>query len=153
MLNFITKNLSNLIVVIIVVAIAGLGIAYYHLKDQLPMIPEDLRYLNQQPPTEIYSSDGEVLKILGDRSFITMDLISPNFQKAIVAVEDSTFYEHHGVDHVSVLRAFLINLENGKSMQGGSTLTQQLAKNLFFSFKKSYEDIKDEECCFLPLLY
>ena len=139
MLNFITKNLSNLIVVIIVVAIAGLGIAYYHLKDQLPMIPEDLRYLNQQPPTEIYSSDGEVLKILGDRSFITMDLISPNFQKAIVAVEDSTFYEHHGVDHVSVLRAFLINLENGKSMQGGSTLTQQLAKNLFFSFKKSYE--------------
>ncbi len=138
-MSLLTKNLTNLVAVVIVLAISGIGFGYYQLKDQLPMIPEDLRYLNHQPPTEIYSYDGEILKGLGHRSFITLDLISPNFQKAIVAVEDSSFYEHHGVDHISVLRAFLINLKNGKYMQGGSTLTQQLAKNLFFSFEKSYE--------------
>ena len=82
---------------------------------------------------------GEILKILGDRSFVTLNLISPNFQKAIIAVEDADFYEHHGADHRSLLRAFWVNLKNRRSLQGASTITQQLAKNLFFSFEKSYK--------------
>ena len=105
----------------------------------MPRIPKNLRYLNHQPPTEIYSRDGKVLKTLGDRGYMTLDLISPNFQKAIIAVEDSTFYEHHGLDLLAILRAFYKNTVKGKAAEGGSTITQQLAKNLFFSFEKSYE--------------
>jgi len=138
-LTFLSTTFTNLFFVFAFTSLAGLGAAYVYFKNQLPQIPENLRYLNQQPPTEIYSYDGEILKILGDRSFVTLNLISPNFQKAIIAVEDADFYEHHGVDHRSLLRAFWVNLKNRGSLQGGSTITQQLAKNLFFSFKKSYE--------------
>ena len=118
---------------------SGIGITYYQIKSELPRIPKNLRYLNQQPPTEIYSRDGKVLKILDDRGHMTLDLISPHFQKAIISIEDRKFYEHHGLDPVAILRAFYKNTVKGKTAQGASTITQQLAKNLFFSFEKSYE--------------
>ena len=129
----------GIVFISVLIVMSGIGAIYYQVKDELPRIPKNLRYLNQQPPTEIYSRDGKVLKILGDRSYMTLDLISPHFQKAIIAVEDSTFYEHHGLDPVAILRAFYKNTVKGKTAQGGSTITQQLAKNLFFSFEKSYE--------------
>jgi len=138
-IKFLQKYMVGIAVMSWVIVISGAGVIYFHVKDELPQIPKNLRYLNQQPPTEIYSRDGKVLKILGDRSYMTLDLISPHFQKAIIAVEDSTFYEHHGLDPVAILRALYKNTVKGKTAQGGSTITQQLAKNLFFSFEKSYE--------------
>jgi 1A family penicillin-binding protein len=138
-IKFLQKYMVGIVFISVLIVMSGIGAIYYQVKDELPRIPKNLRYLNQQPPTEIYSRDGKVLKILGDRSYMTLDLISPHFQKAIIAVEDSTFYEHHGLDSVAILRAFYKNTIKGKTAQGGSTITQQLAKNLFFSFEKSYE--------------
>ena len=140
-IKFLQKYMVGIAVMSWVIVISGAGVIYFHVKDELPQIPKNLRYLNQQPPTEIYSRDGKVLKILGDRSYMTLDLISPHFQKAIIAVEDSTFYEHHGLDPVAILRALYKNTVKGKTAQGGSTITQQLAKNLFFSFEKSLNNI------------
>ena len=84
-LNALSRHAVLLFFATVFLATSGFGAAYFNLKDQLPQIPENLRYLNQQPPTEIYSHDGKLLKVLGDRSYMTLDLISPHFQKAIVA--------------------------------------------------------------------
>ena len=139
LLKFMSKHIMVLVLTPVFVVTSGFGAVYINVKDQLPRIPDNLRYLNQQPSTEIYSHDGKLLKVLGDRSYMTLDLMPHHFKKAIVAVEDAAFYEHHGIDPVAILRAFVINLTSGNSVQGGSTITQQLAKNLFFSFEKTYQ--------------
>ena len=114
-IKFLQKYMVGFVFISVFIVISGIGVTYYQIKGELPRIPKNLRYINQQPPTEIYSGDGKVLKILGDRSYMTLDLISPYFQKAIIAVEDSTFYEHHGLDPVGILRAFYKNTVKGKT--------------------------------------
>lgn len=111
---------------------------YFYIEEELPQLPKNLSYINYRPPTEIYSSDGEVIKILGLKSTVRLDMISWKFQKAILATEDSRFFQHHGIDPTAFLRAMFVNFKKGRLVQGGSTITQQLAKNLFFSFDKSW---------------
>ncbi len=65
------------------------------------------------------------------RQYIQYDEIPKVFINAIVAAEDNSFFNHFGVDIPGVLRAMLANIKAGKIVQGGSTITQQLAKNLF----------------------
>jgi len=111
---------------------------YFKVHKDLPQLPDNLKTIYLKPPTEIYSSDGVLLKVLGERLIVDLDMISPHFQKAVIAVEDARFYQHGGLDHISLIRAVLANFKGGKIVQGGSTLTQQLAKNLFFSFEKTW---------------
>jgi penicillin-binding protein 1A len=75
------------------------------------------------------------------RSFVPLSEIPVNLKNALIAAEDKHFYEHHGVDENGLMRAALANFmkQGGKKDQGGSTLTQQLAKNLFFGSKTTYE--------------
>jgi monofunctional biosynthetic peptidoglycan transglycosylase len=63
--------------------------------------------------------------------------ISPNLQKAVLMSEDASFYQHHGFDWEGLQEAFTRNWEKGKLQRGGSTLTQQLAKNLYLSSDKT----------------
>ncbi len=72
------------------------------------------------------------------RKYLHYDEIPKIFIKAIIATEDQRFFEHHGFDIKAILRAFFINLRAGKVVQGGSTITQQLAKNIFGRQKWSY---------------
>ena len=115
-----------------------LGI-YYDLRGDLPQLPDSLEKINLSLPTEIYSSEGNVIKVLGQRRLISLEEISPQFAQAIIATEDSRFYSHSGIDHVGLARAMIRNLQHGKLSQGGSTLTQQLSKNLFFSFERKWK--------------
>ncbi|MZH01958.1 MAG: PBP1A family penicillin-binding protein, partial [Nitrospinae bacterium] len=124
-----------LLLVLIVGCVMG---GYFYVEEELPQLPKNLSYINYRPPTEIYSSDGEVIKVLGRTSTVRLDMISWKFQKAILAIEDSRFFKHHGIDPIAFLRAMYINLKKGRLAQGGSTITQQLSKNLFFSFDKSW---------------
>lgn len=110
---------------------------YFVLVQDLPQLPDNLEKINLSLPTEIYSSDGERIRILGDRHPVPFEDISPHFLKAIIAVEDAKFYSHHGLDHLGLLRALVINFRAKRVIQGGSTITQQLSKNLFFSFKRN----------------
>lgn len=70
--------------------------------------------------------------------YTPIDKISPDFVNAIVVVEDRRFYKHHGFDVESIGRALITNVKEGSVLQGGSTITQQLAKNLFLSSDKTY---------------
>jgi monofunctional biosynthetic peptidoglycan transglycosylase len=69
--------------------------------------------------------------------FLPLSLISPNLQYAVIAAEDARFYQHHGFDWQAIQIAAEDDLEGGRRIRGGSTLTQQLVKNLFFGTGRS----------------
>ena len=122
-------------VILMVIFIAG----YIYVEDDLPQLPKNLSHINYRPPTEIYSSDGELLKTIGLRNSIRLNMISWKFQNAILAVEDRRFFKHSGIDPVAFLRALFVNFKKMRLVQGGSTITQQLAKNLFFFIRKELD--------------
>jgi penicillin-binding protein 1B len=77
-------------------------------------------------------------RIWQERRVVKLSEVPPLVVKAILAIEDERFYEHHGIDPVSVLRAVWVNIRSGGVVQGGSTLTQQLMKNFFLSDERKF---------------
>ena len=73
------------------------------------------------------------------RQLVSIDQVPPDFVHAVLAAEDSRFYGHHGFDPLGILRAFYINLRAGRIRQGGSTITQQLAKNFFLTPERTID--------------
>jgi 1A family penicillin-binding protein len=112
-------------------------ISFFVLLNELPRVPDPLSRIIERPPTEICAATGERVLVLGGREAVPLDRISPRFIEAVVAVEDHRFWSHHGVDKIRLTKAFLDGLKPGKGIRGTSTITQQLAKNLFFSLDRS----------------
>jgi penicillin-binding protein 1B len=79
-----------------------------------------------------------------DRILIKLKTVSPLILKSLFAVEDRNFYQHYGVNPLAVLRAALANIRRMKAVQGGSTLTQQLAKNFFLTHERTLRRKLDE---------
>jgi len=118
-------------------ALAGIGMFFVAVKD-LPRVPEPLIRIIETPPTEIYAATGEKIMVIGGRESIPLSRVSQYFIQAVVATEDHRFWEHHGIDKLRTLKALWITLFKPGKVQGASTITQQLSKNLFFSFKRRY---------------
>ncbi len=132
------KLLNQVLVTLILVSILAIAGLYGWLSKDLPQLPQSLEHINLSLPTEIYSADGERIKVLGERHPVALEEISPEFLKAIISVEDARFYNHSGIDHRGLLRALITNIRTKRIAQGGSTITQQLSKNLFFSFERNW---------------
>lgn len=93
------------------------------------------------PNVKIVATDGTLIANRGmtGGEAIRLSEMSPHIPKAVVAIEDRRFYSHFGFDPVGLARAAFINLTSGRWVQGGSTLTQQLAKNLFLQPDRTLE--------------
>jgi penicillin-binding protein 1A len=101
-------------------------------------VPDPLGRIIETPPTEIFAATGERLMIIGGREVVPLNRISPFFIQAVIATEDHRFWEHHGLDKLRTLKGLWITLFEPGRIQGASTITQQLAKNLFFSYRRTY---------------
>ncbi|SIR07545.1 penicillin-binding protein 1A [Rhizobium sp. RU35A] len=119
-----------------VIGIGGL-VAYY--ASQMPSastwsIPD------RPPNVKITALDGSLLANRGvtGGEALALEEMSPFLPQAVISIEDRRFYSHYGIDPFGLARAFVNNL-TGRSIQGGSTLTQQLAKNLFLSPDRTFE--------------
>ncbi len=78
-------------------------------------------------------------RLKSDTNYIAIDRISADFLKQVIDSEDRRFYTHSGINLSSTARAMLKNIKAGSAVEGGSSITQQLAKNMYFSFEKRYE--------------
>jgi len=99
----------------------------------------ELTRAERRPSVTILASDGSLLTTYGDLfgQPLTLKEMSPYLPKAVVATEDHRFYSHFGVDPIGLVRAVFANMAAGHIVQGGSTITQQLAKNLFLTPERS----------------
>jgi 1A family penicillin-binding protein len=123
--------------------LAGLGallttVLFFIAMRELPQVPQPLGRIIETPPTEIFAATGERLMVIGGREVVPLNRISPSFIEAVIATEDHRFWEHHGLDKLRTLKALWITVFERGRIQGASTITQQLAKNLFFSYRRTY---------------
>ncbi|MEU7029380.1 transglycosylase domain-containing protein [Streptomyces sp. NPDC014779] len=114
-------------------AAGALGLAAKGTVEGFDEIPSNLKTPPLSQRTTILDSEGGHIATVysRDRKVVPIDKISPYMQKAIVAIEDSRFYEHGAIDLKGVLRAINRNAQSGGVAQGASTLTQQYVKNVF----------------------
>lgn len=122
---------------------AGVGWAWLDstILSKLPSDLSDLRNYRPLTACEILDHEGQPLDsfYLERRYWVPIDDLPDHVWQAFVAAEDQHFFEHTGIDVVGISRAFIRNFQAGGSAQGGSTLTQQLVKNLLLTPEKSYE--------------
>jgi len=116
----------------------GAGFIYFYYSSDLP----DVGKLKDHQPstiTQIYSVDNEKIAefYIEKRIIIALEDIPLSLKQATLAVEDSNFYSHFGIDLKAIFRAFITNLKAGHIVEGGSTITQQLTKTMFLSREKS----------------
>lgn len=84
------------------------------------------------------SLQDKVNEIRNDENYVQIADISKQYQDAVIAVEDHRFREHNGIDIIALGRAVINNIKEFSLVEGGSTITQQLAKNMYFSQKKEF---------------
>src|SRR6516162_9773083 len=119
-------------------AIVGGGVLGYFAVT-LPDTSELIR-AERRPSVTVLAADGSLLATFGDLfgQPLTLGEMSPYLPKAVIATEDRRFYSHFGIDPIGLLRASVADLSAGHVVQGGSTITQQLAKNLFLTSERSF---------------
>ncbi len=113
--------------------------AYFLFSLNLPRL-ENIGDYRPGLPTIMYDRDGvEVERFFTEnRELISIDQIPRQVINAVIAIEDSSYFEHKGLDYLGIFRAFLKNLKAGRVVQGGSTITQQVAKSLLLSNERTY---------------
>lgn len=124
----------RLFIALCLVVFAGLGFGYIFAAYQsLPAVGNNMR---PAVSSQVFDSHGRLITTLhSDQNRLPIDInkVPQNLQNAFIAAEDNRFYEHIGIDPIGIFRAIFANLTNRGIAQGGSTITQQLAKNAFLS--------------------
>ncbi len=132
--------MTLLLVVLLATGALSAGVAWYVVKlsEDLPSMVE-LANPRSSLPSIMYDRNGEVIArlFIENRTPLEIHEMSPNIVRAVLAAEDSAFYQHGGIRLGSIMRALWTDVVEGGKVQGASTITQQLARNLFLSHEKS----------------
>ena len=123
----------------LLLAVIGSSILYYILLKELPSIAA-LKDYRPSIATRVYADNNELIDefFLEDRKVIKLADVPKIVIQAFVAAEDARFYQHRGFDLQGITRAFYKNIEAGRIVHGGSTITQQVAKSLYLSSERKY---------------
>lgn len=138
------KTLAVLAVLFLFGVLSVAGVIFY-ISTDLPQI-NSLKDYNPPMNSKILSKDGEVLMDVGieTRDVVDFKDIPPKVVDAFLAAEDDNFYNHEGIDYYGIMRAFIVNLKEGRLVQGGSTITQQVAKSFLLTKERTFSrKIKD----------
>lgn len=120
-MNFIKKLLVSLIILIIILCSILFLIGQFYYSKALKEKPLITR----------------VDEITNQENFVIFEEMSSYYRNAVISVEDHRFYDHGPVDFIAIARAIFTNIKNGELQEGGSTITQQVVKNVVFSQEKS----------------
>ncbi|GAB3381326.1 penicillin-binding protein 1A [Lysobacter fragariae] len=121
--------------------VIALGYLYYAIAPKLPDV-ETLRNVELQEPMYVYARDGRLMALFGEtrRYPVNIEDVPPRLKQAFLAAEDARFYKHHGLDFKGIARAvWLLATTDDKRVPGGSTITQQVARQFFLSQEYSYK--------------
>ncbi|HET8765217.1 MAG TPA: transglycosylase domain-containing protein, partial [Rhodanobacter sp.] len=141
------RILKRLLRLALILAFSGLllglgavGVAYWLIAPRLPSVAV-LKDYHMQVPLRVESADGKLIATFGEtrRIPVSIDQVPANLKHAVLSAEDADFYHHPGVDWRGIVRAaWHVALSGGDKTQGGSTITQQVARNFFLSPQKLY---------------
>jgi penicillin-binding protein 1A len=138
-----SKILLGLLVLAVCAGIGVLSLAAYVISVGASAPPlSSLKPIDQGTSSAVYANDGTRLGFIQSdeiRTPIPLSRIPESMQAATVAIEDQRFYQHGGIDYEGILRAAFKNLEAGKAVEGGSTITQQLVRNLYVGRERTLQ--------------
>ena len=123
-----------------VLGLLAAGILFVVVSSKLPDV-ESLRDVALQEPMYVHARDGKLMAIFGETRRYPVEIarVPTRVKQAFIAIEDNRFYQHHGVDYKGVARAiWLLATTDDKRVPGGSTITQQVARQFFLSSEYSY---------------
>ena len=102
---------------------------------------KELKHYDPPQVTRIEARDGSLLAevFVERRTVVPIEAIPKVVKVAMLAAEDASFYQHEGLDYLGMLRALWVNLRSGSARQGGSTITQQVVKNVLLSHERTFE--------------
>ncbi len=131
------KLLKRLIKLFILLCIVGIitiiGLyTYAYFSPELDIKNANQFYIYDDKENLVYQGSG-------NNEWVSLDEISPNLIKAVLATEDKNFYKHHGFDYLRIAKAMYTNIRSGSIVQGASTISQQYIKNMYLDFDKTWQ--------------
>ena len=133
------RSIFRILLVAFALGLATIFVTYLIVSKDLPDV-ETLRDVQLQVPLRVYTSDGKLISVFGEKRRIPVQIEEmPGFlTSAFIAGEDARFRVHPGVDYQGISRAVWTLVTTGEKSVGGSTITQQLARNFFLTLEKTY---------------
>ena len=125
--------------ILFILIVAGAGCGF--LGATMSSLP-DVSNVKPAASSQIYDADGELITTVHsteNRLPVKLADMPKNLQNAFIATEDNRFYSHHGIDPIGILRALWVNLAHDGVAEGGSTITQQLARNAFLTQDRTFK--------------
>jgi len=135
---------------VVLAATAAGGAVYFSSSCDLSA----LRPVRQADNSLVYGANGGLIGVLPaveNRTAVARDAIGPWMPKATVAIEDRRFYQHGGIDPIGILRALVADVSAGHIVEGGSTITQELVRNLYLSREQTLQRKVVEACLAIKL--
>ena len=142
-LAFVWRWTKRLVVLGLLLGAAAASVLWWTLNSYEEDLPSTAELRDYQPPqvTRVLARDGSLLAELfvQRRTVVSIEQIPREMKMAVLAAEDADFYQHEGLDYLGMLRALYVNVRSQKARQGGSTITQQLVKNVLLSPERTFE--------------